>query len=246
MIMARSKKPSCFFIMKNKYLSQINEILFNLLRYFSTMNFSSHEIYLLLISTIIGIVIGVEREYRNKSAGMRTLMLVCIGSCLFTILSRKIGVESDDRIAANIVTGIGFLGAGVIFRDDNRLNGITTASAIWMVAALGMAVGSDDIILAVAGTAIVLVILWLLVYLEAMIEDLNTIRVYSISCMNTVEKSSHYEKVFREHKMRYERLKQLKSEHDWEGAWRVHGSLKKHNKLAKHLLSDGNIQKLEF
>jgi Uncharacterized membrane protein len=71
---------------------------------------------LTFISVLIGLLIGAEREYRNKSAGLRTFILVCFGACLFTILSVKIGIDDPDRIAANIITGIGFLGAGVIFQ----------------------------------------------------------------------------------------------------------------------------------
>lgn len=87
-----------------------------------------NELLLIIISVIIGLIIGAEREYRNKSAGLRTFILVCFGSCLFTILSIKIGVENPDRLAANIITGIGFLGAGVIFKDDNKIGGITSCS----------------------------------------------------------------------------------------------------------------------
>ncbi len=69
-----------------------------------------NELMLILISVILGLFIGAEREYRNKSAGLRTFILVCFGACLFTILSIKIGVVNPDRLAANIITGIGFLG----------------------------------------------------------------------------------------------------------------------------------------
>ncbi|WP_313361308.1 MgtC/SapB family protein, partial [Empedobacter sp.] len=71
-----------------------------------------NELILICISIIIGVLIGTEREYRNKSAGLRTFILVSFGSCLFTILSIRIGVGNPDRLAANIITGIGFLGAG--------------------------------------------------------------------------------------------------------------------------------------
>lgn len=107
-----------------------------------------NELLLIIISVIIGLIIGAEREYRNKSAGLRTFILVCFGSCLFTILSIKIGVENPDRLAANIITGIGFLGAGVIFKDDNKIGGITTATTIWATASLGMSVGSGYVYLA--------------------------------------------------------------------------------------------------
>ena len=106
------------------------------------------DLIYLLIALAIGAVIGAEREYRSKSAGLRTMIIVSLSSCLFTILSLKIGVENPDRLAANILTGLGFLGAGVIFKEENRISGITTATTIWMTAALGMAVGAGYVCLA--------------------------------------------------------------------------------------------------
>ena len=97
----------------------------------------------LLLSILVGGAIGVEREYRSKSAGFRTLTLICLGSALFTIFSEYIGAGSNpDRIASNIATGIGFVGAGVIFKGDFGVNGITTAAMIWVTAALGMGIGA--------------------------------------------------------------------------------------------------------
>src|SRR5215207_8430240 len=93
-----------------------------------------------LLVILVGGLIGAEREYRSKSAGFRTMILICLGSFLFTTFSIHISGSTNDRIASNIVTGIGFLGAGVIFKSDNRINGITTAATIWAVAALGMGI----------------------------------------------------------------------------------------------------------
>ncbi|MGZ3955921.1 MAG: MgtC/SapB family protein, partial [Flavisolibacter sp.] len=98
----------------------------------------------LLMVIAVGGLVGAEREYRSKSAGFRTMILICLGSFLFTTFSKTIGGASPDRIASNIVTGIGFLGAGVIFKSDNRVNGITTAATIWAVAALGMGVATGE------------------------------------------------------------------------------------------------------
>ena len=96
----------------------------------------------LIISLFIGLIIGGERQYRNKSAGFRTITLICLGATLFTILSDEVGQSTGgSRIAANIVTGIGFLGAGAIMREGINVSGLTTASTIWVAAALGMAVG---------------------------------------------------------------------------------------------------------
>ena len=84
-----------------------------------------------LLAALWGGIVGIERQYRSKSAGFRTMIMISMGACFFTMMSIWIGqANNPDRIASNIVTGIGFLGAGVIFRGDNRVNGITTAATI--------------------------------------------------------------------------------------------------------------------
>src|SRR5215210_4571722 len=92
----------------------------------------------ILMSILCGSIIGFEREYNNKSAGFRTIILICLGSTIFTIVSRH-GAGSDDRIAANIITGIGFIGAGVIFKDKLSVLGLTTAAVIWTTAGIVLA-----------------------------------------------------------------------------------------------------------
>jgi len=96
------------------------------------------------LSLVAGFVLGFEREWKDKSAGFKTISIICLGSTLFSLLSYKLGAgESEDatRIASYVVSGIGFLGAGVIFKDGVNVNGLTTASIIWMSAAIGMAIG---------------------------------------------------------------------------------------------------------
>lgn len=97
-----------------------------------------------VLSLLAGFVLGFEREWKDKSAGFKTISIICLGSTLFSLLSMKVAVgESEDatRIASYVVSGIGFLGAGVIFKDGVTVNGLTTASIIWMSAAIGMAIG---------------------------------------------------------------------------------------------------------
>lgn len=138
------------------------------------------EIEALLIAAACGLLIGMEREYHNKSTGIRTLMLICIGAALFGILSRT-GQRSDDRIAANIVTGIGFLGAGVIFKDSLSVVGLTTAAVIWSTAAIGMAVGMGYYSLAVYTAGLVLFTLALLHRLEKWVDQLPQKRILTIT-----------------------------------------------------------------
>lgn len=207
----------------------------------------TEDIKNILLALLIGAVVGAEREYRSKSAGLRTMILVSLGSCLFTILSVRIGAPtSADRIAANIITGIGFLGAGVIFKDDNRVSGITTATTIWMVAALGMAVGSGHYQAAAVSTVAVLFVLALLPPMQGMIEKLNRARQYRIVCPYRHETLQKYEHLFRKYKLKATRGKQSKVGELIIGTWEVHGPDKSHEKMIHHLLNDPDIHEFDF
>ncbi|HET8943383.1 MAG TPA: MgtC/SapB family protein [Dehalococcoidia bacterium] len=111
----------------------------------------------LVLAGFLGALIGLERELRGYPAGIRTLALVAVGSALFTDVSRLMG--GDDRVAAQIVTGIGFIGAGVIFREGYTVRGITTAATIWSAAAVGMAVGIELYVVGVLGAIFVFAVL---------------------------------------------------------------------------------------
>ena len=117
----------------------------------------------ILVSFILGILIGIERGITHKTVGFRTLSLVCVGSTAFTLISMYgfQGVDSS-RIAAQIVTGIGFLGAGAILHRGYVTKGLTTAAALWVTAAVGMACGTGMFILAFVITLMALVLLWVL------------------------------------------------------------------------------------
>jgi putative Mg2+ transporter-C (MgtC) family protein len=125
----------------------------------------------LLTAALLGGVLGFERELRHKSAGLRTNILIAIGSTLFTLMSFELsaGVPGADpaRLAAQIVTGIGFLGAGAIIRRDGGVQGLTTAATIWVNAAIGVAVGGGEYHLAFLATAVTVAVLLVLEPLEA-------------------------------------------------------------------------------
>ncbi|HTI38736.1 MAG TPA: MgtC/SapB family protein [Vicinamibacterales bacterium] len=122
----------------------------------------------LLLAAVAGGVIGAEREFRRKSAGFRTNILIAMGSALFTMLSETFGgaAGGDTRIAAQIVTGIGFLGAGAIIRTNRDVHGLTTAATVWVNAALGMAAGGGEYHMTLIAAAITLVVLLILAPLE--------------------------------------------------------------------------------
>ncbi|MEM2918564.1 MAG: MgtC/SapB family protein [Candidatus Altiarchaeota archaeon] len=119
----------------------------------------------LIVATILSAVIGFEREKMKKPAGLRTYMLVCLGSCLITIVSMSFG-EDPARIASNIITGVGFLGAGVIIAQGANVIGVTTAASLWAVSAVGLCVGIGEYLLAIITTLLIYIILKLKRYEE--------------------------------------------------------------------------------
>lgn len=121
-----------------------------------------HDVVSLLIAAILGGVIGLERELHGKAAGLRTNILISLGSCVFTIISVSLSGSDPGRIAAQIVTGIGFLGAGAIIHSGTGTHGLTTAAGIWIVASIGMACGAGFYFLAIATTVLTLLVLMLL------------------------------------------------------------------------------------
>jgi len=141
------------------------------------------DIISMLMSILCGGIIGFEREYKNKSAGFRTIILITLGSTIFTIVSRH-GVGADDRIAANIITGIGFIGAGVIFKDQFSVFGLTTAAVIWTSAAIGMTTGIGYHALAFVFTIITLIILLLASKIEDLIGKLDRQKMVTVTFRN--------------------------------------------------------------
>lgn len=143
----------------------------------------------IFVALILGGLIGLEREYRSKEAGFRTHFLVALGSALFTILSQygfKYGLGDSSRVAAQIVSGIGFLGAGTIIFQRNFIRGLTTAAGLWLPAAVGMACGCGMYILAGVSTLLVLIGLELL---SRIVPPLSTNRLH-ISYESDKEKAA--------------------------------------------------------
>jgi putative Mg2+ transporter-C (MgtC) family protein len=124
------------------------------------MNWHS-DIIAILLSVCCGAVIGLERELKHKPAGLRTNVLICLGAAIFTIISERMagGQDSITRIAAQIVTGVGFLGAGAVIQDRGGVHGLTTAATIWLVASIGMACGARLYYLALISTVLAIGVL---------------------------------------------------------------------------------------
>ena len=129
------------------------------------MDFAT-QVSKLLLATVLGAIIGAERELGGKAAGLRTNVVICVASALFTILSIDAfpvigdGPRDTARVAAQIVSGVGFLGAGALIRDRSGVKGLTTAAEIWLMAAIGMAVGAGAYAAAIFTTILIAILLF--------------------------------------------------------------------------------------
>lgn len=120
----------------------------------------TEAVFLLILAALLSMIIGIDRERRRRPAGLRTHMLVGVGACMFTVLSIYAFPGADPaRVAAQIVVGIGFLGAGTIIQSKKNVHDLTTAASIWTTAAVGMTVGAGAWLLAVAATLIIWTVL---------------------------------------------------------------------------------------
>jgi putative Mg2+ transporter-C (MgtC) family protein len=209
------------------------------------MELVAEDIGKLILAVVIGSVIGAEREYRDKSAGFRTLVFICVGATLFTMFSLKIDPDSNPaRIAAQIVSGVGFLGAGAILRDHRRIVGLTTAAMIWLTAALGMGIGSGHYLLSGAGAVMVLIVLWIFPYIEEWIDSMSGTEHYEVTCAQTPER---YEQLLAQAQAAQLQLissKCSKANKNLIIHMVLKGSPKRQAALADYLLNDPDI--LEF
>lgn len=207
-------------------------------------DFLQNEIGKLLIALLIGAVVGAEREYRTKSAGFRTVILITVGSCLFTMISNLL--SNDARVASNIVTGIGFLGAGAIFKEGTSVKGLTTATTIWVSAAIGMAVGIGQYTFAFSALGIVMVVLLGFSWLPLWIESINSELNYLI----TIEKNEQFlisdvEKLIENQSLKFNCTRQKKINHQVKLLFTISGSQAAHSKLKEELFKNDHIVSFE-
>jgi len=213
------------------------------------MIFYPEDFIRLGIALLIGGIIGAERERQKKAVGLRTLILISVGSAIFTILSIRISLQwggEAPRIAAQIVSGIGFIGAGVILEERGRVVGLTTAATIWLTAALGMAVGAGEYILAVGGTAISIIVLILFTRFEEYLNISSEGRIYRITTKTSWDKFKELKSLFKDNHLTIDTYKQEKDEKEMVCTFEVYGQTKRHDKLVQKLMSDKDIKELWF
>jgi putative Mg2+ transporter-C (MgtC) family protein len=206
-----------------------------------------HLLLSVLLAALVGGLIGLEREYHDKTAGLRTMILVATGSALFTILSQVIGGAIDPaRIAAALVSGIGFLGAGAIIKAGMNIRGLTTAATIWLVASLGMGMGAGQYALTFAVTFFVLLVLWILPFLERRIDAMHQFLPFYITTHNHDDCEQQILDILKQEKIHYVSLHRNKEyDHKRKISIMAKNTPAKHDALAKRLANADVVLKFE-
>jgi putative Mg2+ transporter-C (MgtC) family protein len=211
------------------------------------MSLFTEDLIKVLLAILAGGAIGLEREFRDKAAGFRTLIFICVGATLFTIFSLRIGGNGDPgRIAAALVSGIGFLGAGVILRHGGRVIGLTTAATIWFIAALGMGFGAGEYALSLVMTGIGLVVLWIFPALEHWIDNIREEREYEVGFTYRLEKAAFLETHFHKLGLRILDKKKHKTGNQMICTWKTIGPPANHERMLQDLLRDEEIESLRY
>lgn len=201
--------------------------------------FYPEDLVRLLVAFFLGSLLGFEREFHHKFAGLRTIILICVGAALFTIFSYRLAGDNDPtRIAAAVVTGVGFIGAGVIIHEGGEVRGLTTASTIWLAAALGVGAGGGYLLFSFVATLLVLLVLWGLPRLERRIERIRVIRTYRVTTAADATAREHVQSQFRRVGLSFEKEAEEKRGDQLTCVWVARGSPEAHQQLADLLLAD--------
>lgn len=200
------------------------------------------------IAIAVGGLIGAEREFRDKSAGFRTLILITVGSTLFTMFSASLDPGfTRTRIAANIVTGIGFLGAGAIIREHGRIGGLTTAATIWLSAALGMGIGGGEVLFVLIATVTVLLVLLVFPRLELWIDHIRESRSYKIMISaSDLDKLDRIRETIKTHSLHVYEHHQSKSGETIISTWHTMGKPANHEKFVVAMMKDKEIREFVY
>lgn len=205
-----------------------------------------------MLAALLGAIIGIDREYRGKPAGFRTLMLVSLGAAIFSMVSYKMALMDPNansdvtRIASSIVTGIGFLGAGIIFRNGQDVKGLTTAATVWMAAAIGMAAGIGSFTLAIVSTVITWITLFFFHYLEQMIGQLTTTEKYKVAWRSDNGEMIDCREFFDARAFGLKESRLGKTGNLIIAEWTIRASKHTHEEVVRKMLKDPRIVELSY
>jgi len=209
----------------------------------------NHELFKLLLSVFLGGAIGLEREISDKAAGLRTNILICLGACLFMMVSRGftgLPVADPTRIAAQIVSGIGFLGAGAIMHEGDRVTGLTTAATIWVVAAIGMAIGGGWYSLAGAVTVFVLLVQLGFTHFDIWIDDWRERHTYRVVSHLDEKAIADITDCFAKARVTVMRSKVMKKNNLYYSEWFTTGGRAAQAKVKEHMLTAPSVLEVTY
>ncbi len=201
------------------------------------------EIFRVVLAVLVGGLIGAEREFRDKAAGFRTMILICVGAALFALFSLRFG---SDRVASNIATGVGFIGAGVIMRETGRVTGLTTAAAIWLTAALGLGLGLGAYLFVLVTTVVVMVVFWFFPPLEEQIKRVREDRLYEITCSLRPEKVAELRALLRRNGLHTKGEKEAKVGEHLRWICDAYGSPAAHHRFVQSLFADPEVHEFHY
>ncbi len=209
------------------------------------MTLELSDVTKLLLALLIGGLFGAEREYHDKVAGFRTLSFICVGATLFTIFSIRMGRADNNtvRIAAQIVSGVGFLGAGVVMRDGGRITGVTTAAMIWLVAALGMGVGGGYYLFSLLATGVMLFVQMVFPTFERWVDRLRDARTYEVTCPLVPGLFEELEGLITACGLHVRSRKRFKADDEMIASWYVYGTPKEHALLVEKLFAHPQVRR---
>jgi putative Mg2+ transporter-C (MgtC) family protein len=207
----------------------------------------SEEILKLSLAIIVGGLIGAEREFRHRAAGFRTIIFICLGSTLFTMFSLELGGETSPvRIAAHMVTGVGFLCAGVILEGKTRIVGLTTASTIWFTAAMGMGIGGGLYLIVILALIGAMVILWVFPKFEEWIYNVREMRTYEMVSEINPDKLKELEGLFQDCGLGVKGHKLLKRDGEMVCILEAYGAPENHERAMDALFTDRGIKAFQY
>lgn len=202
----------------------------------------------LILSLILGAAVGIEREFNEKPAGLKTNVLICLGSAMFTILSFRVAGPGVDpaRISAQILSGIGFLGAGAIMRDGDHVTGLTTAAVIWVVSAIGMGVGMGYYTLAALATIATLLVQVGLGQMDVVMDRLRQRHNFNVVSLPDERAIEAIGRIFKAHGVRVMDQKVMKKNNLYHSEWWTSGPSVKQDRVAQALLQSDQVIEVTF
>ena len=197
---------------------------------------SPEILFQIVLAVVVGGLVGAEREFRT-GIGLRTMMLICLGSAMFTIYGNEYGLLGNDpsRMTAAIVTGVGFLGAGMIITHRAGVFGFTTAASVWLVAALGIGIGLSEYVIVIVASALVLVVLWLVPYVRRISHGTQTLAYEATAPADRIRQDELSEMIH-SHGLAVLRSTLAKSDDSIHYTWTAVGRTSAHQEVMRQLV----------